>query len=83
MSFRPQPEPTPNYVFISILMGKIQPTNTVNDINTYDKNSVSVDTLELAKSIFEYIQSNYPNSYLARFFQNKEKVEQIITHFSA
>lgn len=72
-----------NYVFISILMGKIQPTNTVNDINTYDKNSVSVDTLELAKSIFEYIQSNYPNSYLARFFQNKEKVEQIITHFSA
>lgn len=37
----------------------------------------------LAKSIFEYIQSNYPNSYLARFFQNKEKVEQIITHFSA
>ncbi len=72
-----------NYVFISILMDKIKPSTTVNGINSFDKNNFQTDTLELAKDILDYIQDNYPNSYLARFFQNREKVEQIITQFTS
>lgn len=72
-----------NYVFISILMDKIKPSATVNGINSFDKNNFQTDTLELAKNILDYIQDNYPNSYLARFFQNREKVEQIITQFTS
>lgn len=71
-----------NYVFISILMDRIEPTATINGVSTYDKTNLNIDTLELAKNILEYIQNNYPNSYLARFFQNREKVEQIITQFT-
>jgi len=72
-----------NYVFISILMDKIKPSTTVNGINSFDKNNFQTDTLELAKDILDYIQDNYPNSYLARFFQNREKVEQIIMQFTS
>lgn len=72
-----------NYVFISILMDKVKPTTTIGGINSYFKETIDFDTLELAKDIFEFIQSNYPNSYLARFFQNREKVEQIISYFTA
>ncbi|MGV8925251.1 MAG: AIPR family protein [Ewingella sp.] len=71
-----------NYVFISILMSKIEPVTITNGIHIYDKTKVEIDTYKLARDIFEYIQINYPNSYLARFFQNREKVEQIITHFT-
>lgn len=71
-----------NYVFISILMDKVKPTASTNGINTYDMNKINLDTVKLAKDIFDFIQINYPNSYLARFFQNREKVDQIITYFT-
>ena len=71
-----------NYVFISILMDKVKPTASINGINTYDMNKINLDTVKLAKDIFDFIQTNYPNSYLARFFQNREKVDQIITYFT-
>ncbi|MFL4731489.1 hypothetical protein ACJ6UT_16935, partial [Escherichia coli] len=37
-------------------------------------------TSEVATDTYNHIQEVFPNSYIARFFQNREKVLNIINH---
>lgn len=69
-----------NYVLISILMNKIEVSSVENHIFSYSRNVSLEECIELASDTYNHIQEVFPNSYIARFFQNREKVLNIINH---
>ncbi|KTQ81015.1 hypothetical protein NS7_06735, partial [Enterobacter hormaechei] len=69
-----------NYVLISILMNKIEVSSVENHIISYSRSVTLEDCIELASDTYNYIQKSFPNSYIARFFQNREKVLNTINH---
>lgn len=72
-----------NYVIISLLMSKSRVLKENNHIATYNKDELINIAINLVEKINEFIQENYPNSYIARYFQNREKISQLIENMTA
>ncbi|CAI1681055.1 AIPR family protein [Serratia fonticola] len=71
-----------NYLIISMLMQYAAIEKEDNGIKTYDNNSLCEMIYPIASSILDYVRKEYPGSYLARLFQNREKIEQLIIGIS-
>lgn len=69
-----------NYVLIAILMDKLVVDSVENHIISYSRGITLEQCIGFASNTYDYIQESFPNSYIARFFQNREKVSSIISH---
>lgn len=69
-----------NYVLICILMDMMEISSVENHIVSYKRNITSPECIAIASSAYSYIQESFPNSYIARFFQNRDKVLSTIKH---
>lgn len=69
-----------NYVIISLLMLKSKVVNVVNHVEEFNKENFPDIIINIVKGIDTFIQQNYPSSYIARYFQNREKIEQLIDY---
>lgn len=61
-------------------MFKSKVVNVVNHVEEFNKESFPSIIINIVKGIDTFIQQNYPSSYIARYFQNREKIEQLIDY---
>ncbi|MFJ5376019.1 AIPR family protein [Pectobacterium sp. CHL-2024] len=69
-----------NYVIISLVMLKSKVIREVSHIEEYNKDEFPQIIIDIVKGIDSFIQDNYPSSYIARYFQNREKISQLIEY---
>ncbi|CCJ80425.1 possible abortive infection phage resistance protein, putative [Cronobacter dublinensis 1210] len=69
-----------NYVLISILMDRLKIASIENHLISYERNMSLDDCIDMASETYNYIQRRFPTSYIARFFQNREKVLSVISY---
>lgn len=66
-----------NRYYASVLLNTVPNLNTSNDQLTPDVERLNTYLAQLIDSTENYIETNYPNAYPARFFANPAKIQEL------
>ncbi|HEJ7879259.1 TPA: AIPR family protein [Serratia marcescens] len=67
-----------NYAIASLIMKKIGISKQAKEVITIDESVIERLVHHYHKSITKHIEDNHPNCYIARYFQNREKIEETL-----
>jgi len=68
-----------NYVITSIIMHTKGLKKDTKDVMIFDLSNINEEILKIAACMQEYIANHHKDCYIARFFQNKDKVSEILS----
>lgn len=68
-----------NYVICTLAMKNKNLKKDAKDVLAFDMDGLDGEIEKITKSIFDYISKYHKDCYIARFFQNKDKIKEILT----
>ncbi len=68
-----------NYAITSIIMKSKALKKDTKDVMVFDFTNINSEIIKTASCMLEYITSHHKDCYIARFFQNKDKIGEIIS----
>ncbi|PNM16010.1 hypothetical protein A6J63_008875 [Yersinia enterocolitica] len=68
-----------NYAIAALVMNNYNIKKDTRDIIDFDLTKIPPLVKNISNSTTEYIMVHHPECYIARFFQNKEKIKEILT----
>ncbi|HBY4724708.1 TPA: hypothetical protein MIV01_04720 [Klebsiella pneumoniae] len=66
-----------NYVITAIIMNSKELKKDTKDVMNFDLSNVKDEIIKIATCMHDYIAAHHKDCYIARFFQNKDKIGEI------